>query len=95
MAFCIQAWIQRKIFGGVCRGAKHQVLSILHINQELMLAAGENFEHSSIFIDFGALFQQSGNKFCKMHPQAPPLIPFERVRIPQQPPPPWIHACFY
>lgn len=37
------------------------------INQDLMLAGGETFENSSIVIDFGALFQQSGNNFCKMH----------------------------
>jgi hypothetical protein len=41
------------------------------INQDLMLAGGETFENSSIVIDFGALFQQSGNNFCKIHLHAP------------------------
>ncbi len=53
-----QAWIQRKIFGGVRRGAKHQVWWILLMNQDSMLAAGENFENSLIFVGLGALLQQ-------------------------------------
>ena len=39
---------------------------------DVMLAAAKHFENLSISIAFGALFQQSGNKFRKMHPQAPP-----------------------
>ena len=45
-----------------------------------MLAAGVNFDNSYTFIDFGALFQQSGYKFCKLHTPAPFL-------------PRWTHAC--
>ncbi len=56
-----------------------------------MLAAGEeNFENSSIFIDFRALFQQFGIKFCKMHPLKHPQISLEGVRTPSITP--WIHA---
>ena len=55
---------------------------MLEINQDLMHAAGEIFEKSSIFIDFGALFQQSGNIFCKMHP---PKLVGGGVRTTQHP----------
>ena len=55
------------------------------MNQDLMLAAGKNFENLSIFIGFGALFQQSGNKFCKMHPQAPPKTRLRGCTRPQHP----------
>ena len=56
----------------------HEAPSLTNFAHKL----GENFENLCIFIDFGALFQQSGYKFCKLYTPAPPPSPG-----------PWTHAC--
>ncbi len=53
--------------------ARHEVQSLTNFAQQSMSnsempAAGENFENLLIFIDFGELFQQSGNNCCMLHP---------------------------
>ena len=61
----------QKCWRGHC-SMKLQVYQILSINQHKMPTAGENFESCFInSIDFGALFQKSGSKFCKLYPLAP------------------------
>ena len=87
-----QTWSSRKFLEGcnvAGRGTKHQVWQTLHSNRGEMLAAGENFENVCIFIDFGALFQLSGNTFCMLHL---PKYFWGGEHTPSTPIT-WIHAC--